>query len=84
MDLFPTVKEKAAALAFNIIRRHVFIDGNKRTGVHVAWEFLQINGHPVQLESDIADIAEGVAKGSLEFADLLSWLHAHQLGNGID
>src|SRR4030042_694170 len=30
--LYPTLAEKAAALAFSIIRNHPFIDGNKRTG----------------------------------------------------
>jgi death-on-curing protein len=35
--LYPTLAEKAAVLAFSIIRNHPFIDGNKRTG-HAAME----------------------------------------------
>jgi death on curing protein len=32
-DPYPTLAEKAAVYAFNIITRHVFVDGNKRTGM---------------------------------------------------
>ncbi len=46
-DLYPTVIDKAAALAFSIIRNHPFVDGNKRTG-HAAMEtFLISNGTDV-------------------------------------
>jgi len=31
VDLIPCIVEKAAALAFGIIRGHPFVDGNKRT-----------------------------------------------------
>ena len=42
-ELYPTVVEKAAALAFSLVRNHPFIDGNKRTG-HAAMEtFLVLN-----------------------------------------
>src|SRR5207253_5368200 len=43
-DLYPTVAEKASALAFSLIKNHPFIDGNKRVG-HAALEtFLVLNG----------------------------------------
>lgn len=31
-DLYPTPKDKAAAIIESIIRNHPFLDGNKRTG----------------------------------------------------
>ena len=31
-DLYPTIREKAAALLESIIKNHPFLDGNKRTG----------------------------------------------------
>jgi len=34
-DLFPTLPNKAAKYAFQIIKGHVFFDGNKRTGMIV-------------------------------------------------
>ena len=36
-ELYSTVIEKAAALAFSLIQNHPFVDGNKRTG-HAAME----------------------------------------------
>lgn len=78
VELYPTLKEKAAALAFHIISRHVFMDGNKRTGIHISWEFLQGNGVKVALDETVIDLAVDVARGDRGFTDLLSWLHAHQ------
>ncbi len=77
-ELYPTLKEKAAALAFHIITRHVFMDVNKRTGIHTAWEFLHANGVDVTLDESIVDLAEGMARGTRDFHDLLEWLHHHQ------
>ena len=63
-DLYPSVIEKAAALAFSIIQNHPFFDGNKRTG-HAAMEtFLLLNEHEIRAPSDeqekvILDVASG-------------------------
>ena len=44
-DLYPTIIEKASALAFSIIQNHPFVDGNKRVG-HAAMEvFLILTGY---------------------------------------
>lgn len=44
-DLYPTIVEKAAALAYSLILNHPFLDGNKWTG-HAAMEaFLLLNGY---------------------------------------
>ena len=32
-DLYPDIAEKAAALAFSLVKNHPFVDGNKRTGL---------------------------------------------------
>lgn len=43
-ELYPTVADKAAALAYSLILNHPFLDGNKRAG-HAAMEvFLLLNG----------------------------------------
>ena len=43
-ELYPSLADKAAALAFSLIQNHAFVDGNKRVG-HVALEtFLVLNG----------------------------------------
>lgn len=77
-DAYPELKDKATAIAHHIITRHVFHDGNKRTAVHMAWEFLRSNGVSVYLDSSIIELAETIAKGEAFYEDLLGWLHSHQ------
>jgi death-on-curing protein len=76
--LYPTLKERASAIACRIISGHVFNDGNKRTATHVAWMFLRSNGIPLFLDPTIIDLTEAVAKGEASHDHLLKWLHDHQ------
>ena len=74
-DMYPTLIEKAAALGWTIIAKHVFYDGCKRTGIMAAWEFLTVNGVIVQWNIDEAkQIAVAVAEGKASYNDFLSWL----------
>ena len=76
--LFDSLKEKASALTYEIIKTHPFIDGNKRTGIHIAWEFLRSNDVPIYLDSTVVDIAVSLAEGTITRNDFLEWLHNHQ------
>lgn len=78
-ELFPTLKEKAAALAHEIIASHVFIDGCKRTATAVAHQFLLINGVPVFYDHTLEDMAVAMAQGNATREDFLEWLHHHQV-----
>ena len=49
-DLF----EIAAAYAFHIAESQAFLDGNKRTGVQAAVDFLEINGIETSLLPEVA------------------------------
>ncbi|TAF07555.1 MAG: type II toxin-antitoxin system death-on-curing family toxin [Nostocales cyanobacterium] len=75
-DLYPGVIDKAAALAFSIIKNHPFVDGNKRTG-HAAMEtFLILNG--LEIASAIDEQEQMVlmlADGQLKREDLTGWLN---------
>ena len=75
--MYPAIEEKAAALAFEIIRSHVFFDGNKRTGIHVAWMLLRSNAIMVSLDDSIVDLAVRVAVGTASRSDLVVWLCNH-------
>jgi len=77
-DLYPSLKEKAAGIAHHIISRHVFQNGNKRTGTHMAWEFLRANGHHVTLEEGIIELTEAIATGTSGYEQFLQWLRDHQ------
>lgn len=65
-DLYPTLADKAAALAFSLIKNHPFVDGNKRIG-HAAMEtLLVLNG--LEIESGVDEqesLILGLAAGSL-------------------
>jgi len=49
-DPYPTLIEKAAALCWRIITNHVFYDGNKRTGMEVCRQLLELNGHVMRID----------------------------------
>ena len=70
--------EKAAALGECIIARHVFWDGNKRTGIYATWLFLATNGITINLDASVEDLAVDIASGEAGFDDFVDWLHQHQ------
>jgi death-on-curing protein len=79
-QLFLTLEEKAAALAYGIIRSHVFVDGNKRTALHIAWEFLASNGVEVDLHDEsIINLVVRVAEGNSDREELTRWFETHKL-----
>lgn len=75
---YPALKEKASAIACHIISRHVFHDGNKRTGSHITWEFLRANGINLFLNLSIVELTIAIAKNEAMQDQLLEWLHEHQ------
>ncbi|HVF00495.1 MAG TPA: type II toxin-antitoxin system death-on-curing family toxin [Rubrobacteraceae bacterium] len=75
---FASPFEKAAALMESIIRRHPFVDGNKRTGTASAAYLLSTFGYEVQAEQEeLEDFAVGVAVGDLETEDIALWFEEH-------
>jgi death-on-curing protein len=64
--LYPTLADKAAALAYSLNMNHPFQDGNKRTS-HAAMEmFLLRNGHEIDASVDAQEaIFLGVAAGQV-------------------
>lgn len=77
-DLYPTVLEKAAALAFSLIQGHPFVDGNKRTGHAAMSVFLMLNGYELSGDVDAHEhLILGVAAGSVSREELLTWLKSY-------
>ena len=73
---FPNLYEKAAVYCFNIITRHVFIDGNKRTGMTAALWFLALNDVCITHLSDdeIIDTALLIANSKTTLDELVAIL----------
>lgn len=77
-ELYLTIEEKAAALAFSLVMNHPFVDGNKRIG-HAAMEtFLVLNGHEISAGVDDQEqVFLSLAAGTLEREQFVEWVRAH-------
>jgi death-on-curing protein len=71
--------ELAAAYLYGIARSHPFTDGNKRTALSAAVQFLHFNGHRfVDLPtSELASFIEGVAAGRHTESAVAEWIARH-------
>jgi death on curing protein len=77
-DHFSTAFENAAALAEFLIRRHPFVDGNKRTAMYSAAYLLVTLGYELEAEQqELEDFAVRVAAGEFETADIARWFENH-------
>ncbi len=78
VDLYPTLADKAAALAFSLVMNHPFVDGNKRIG-HAAMEtFLVLNGHELSAPVDEQEaVILRLAAGELEREAFTEWVRSH-------
>ncbi|MEF2920106.1 MAG: type II toxin-antitoxin system death-on-curing family toxin [Acutalibacteraceae bacterium] len=79
-DLFPTVQQKAARLGYGLIKKHAFIYGNKRIGVHVMLIFLEINGISLKYtQKELYTMVLDVASGILNTEEITKWILNHQI-----
>jgi len=69
-----TMAEMAAAYAFGISANHPFLDGNKRTAMHVSFVFLEFNGVAVRATPEDACLTFlGLAAGEISEGELALW-----------
>ena len=81
-DHFLTTFDKAAALAESIIRRHPFVDGNKRTAMYAAAYLLSTFGYEVEVEQEeLEDFAVSIAEGKFETKGIARWFEEHSRKN---
>lgn len=77
-ELYPSVLEKAARLAFSLCRNHPFVDGNKRTAVLAMLVELKINKINVAFtKSELISIGMGLADGSIDYKSLVDNIKKH-------
>lgn len=73
-----TLIEKAAALMYNVITLHPFIDGNKRTAYVTTETFLRFNGYKIVATKDEGvEISLKIANGNMGIKAITSWLEEH-------
>ena len=74
--LYPTIPDKAALYCFNIIGNHIFTDGNKRTRLGAALQFLNLNDHDLSLtvtNQVLTDFIIKVASGLCNMEESRAW-----------
>lgn len=73
-ELFPTLFQKAAVYAHHIITGHVFLDGNKRIGMHSALLFLALNDCSFRsdINDSIIELGLKIADGSITDIDTIA------------
>jgi len=63
-DAYPSLQLKAAALLHSVARNHSLVDGNKRLAWLATVVFLDLNGHPTDVDDDEAfSLVMSVAEG---------------------
>ncbi len=74
IELYPTLSQKAAVYAHHIVTGHVFLDGNKRTDLHCAILFLEVNGCTLRLDIDdsIIDLGFKIADGTITDIEVIA------------
>jgi len=78
IDLYPSLVEKAGALAHGLAMNHPFLDGNKRIAHAAMAVVLDLNGW--YIEASIVEqerLMLDLAAGNISRAELTAWLSAH-------
>ena len=74
-DLYPTITEKASALAFSLSKNHPFVDGNKRISHAAMSVFLLLNGYEINSTVDEQEeLFLDLASGKVTREQLAAWL----------
>lgn len=74
-DLYPTIFDKAAQLAYGLTENHGFIDGNKRAAIHSMMVYLLLNGFDVIADEDeLFQVSMNLAAGKISSTQLSDWL----------
>ena len=77
-DIYPTIVEKAARMAYSLCKNHPFVDGNKRVAVTALLVILRINNIDVQFtQQELIVLGLGVADGSIKYEEIIDWINVH-------
>ena len=73
-EMYPTLFQKAAVYAHHIITGHIFLDGNKRVGLHCALLFLALNDCSLSpdINDSIIDLGFKIADGTITDIEVIA------------
>lgn len=70
-----TLASIAASLSFGLIKNHAFIDGNKRIGLSVLVNFLDVNGYRLECEKlEVQSMVMRAAASDLSESEWTAWV----------
>ena len=82
VEIYPTIEEKAARLAYSLISNHAFVDGNKRIGIFVMLMTLRLNSiRLVYTQPELIELGLQDASGIVKYEEILNWIKAHDSRN---
>lgn len=74
-DLYPTIFNKAAQLAYGLVKNHGFVDGNKRVAIHAMLVYLEVNDYKIDFSQDeLIEIGMDLAESKLSAESLSEML----------
>ena len=77
-ELYDTLELKAASLVYNLVQKHVFFNGNKRTALISLGVFLNMNGYQLTASNiEAADYMVEIATDDLQESDIGKWIHVN-------
>jgi death-on-curing protein len=78
-ELYPSVIEKAARMAFAVCKNHPFLDGNKRAAVTSMLVILRMNNIRLSYtQPELVRLGLGIAEGSVSYDDIVAWIKSHK------
>lgn len=79
-ELYPTIIEKVARIAYSIISNHAFVDGNKRIGVLTLLTILRVSGINMSITNqDVVELGLSLADGRMGYSDLVDWIEKRRI-----
>lgn len=78
IEQYPTLTLKASNLFRNLVKKHVFYNGNKRTAFMCLNIFLNLNGYELEVNiKEAIDFTVMIATHDLQENDIEKWLLKH-------
>ncbi|MBQ3176824.1 MAG: type II toxin-antitoxin system death-on-curing family toxin [Clostridia bacterium] len=79
VELYPSVPEKAARLAYGLVSNHAFVDGNKRIGILAMLMTLRLNHISIQYtQAELIALGLQIASGEAQHDAILCWIDTHR------
>ncbi|WP_367294976.1 type II toxin-antitoxin system death-on-curing family toxin [Levilactobacillus yonginensis] len=82
-ELYPNIWLKVAFIIQKVTKKHIFLDGNKRTALISGLTFLRINGHNVYFSDDEGESLILSVTNSPDNEEIMltlaEWLKNHQV-----